>query len=87
MKLETLDLEDRFFRLSRSRAGKLIWSVDLWPTMFDWSRVRWDPFHKGPILALPRTWTVLDAVDAMIEAEGRQASEGCRKPAARRSKQ
>ena len=56
------------FRLERSVGGRLLWSVDLWPTIADWSRVAWREGFKGPVLQLPRPWTILDAVEAMITA-------------------
>lgn len=74
LKLTLLDGEEMFFRLQWWGKERLIWSVDLWPTFGDWARVEWDPNHKGPILPLPRPWTILDAVNAMIEAKDKQTS-------------
>lgn len=68
--LELSEVEgDGCFRLERSVDGQLLWSVDLWPTISDWSRVAWQEGFKGPVLQLPRPWTILDAVDAMIVAK------------------
>jgi len=66
LELTTVD-DQGHFRLERSIDGRLVWSVDLWPTVAEWSRVAWYPAFKGPVLQLPRPWTILDAVDAMIQ--------------------
>lgn len=67
--LDLIEAEgDGHFRLERSVGGRLLWSVDLWPTISEWSRVAWREEFKGPVLQLPRPWTILDAVDAMIQA-------------------
>ena len=66
LELTTVD-DQGHFRLERSIDGRLVWSVDLWPTVAEWSRVAWNPAFKGPVLQLPRPWTILDAVDAMIQ--------------------
>jgi len=58
--------ERPFFRLSRSVGGALRWSVDLWPSEDEFALIKWDPEHKGPVLNLPRYWTILDAVEEMI---------------------
>lgn len=68
LELSVIDEDDSHFRLTRSEGDRLIWSVDLWPTISDWSRVAWQEAYKGPVLPLPRPWTILDAVDAMIAA-------------------
>lgn len=67
LELTTVD-DQGHFRLDRHVNGRLVWSVDLWPTVAEWSRVAWNPAFKGPVLPLPRPWTILDAVDAMIAA-------------------
>lgn len=67
LELTTVD-EQGHFRLERSVSGRLLWSVDLWPTISEWSRVAWREGFKGPVLQLPRPWTILDAVEAMIAA-------------------
>ena len=68
------------FRLERFVADRLVWSVDLWPTIAEWSRVAWRDGFKGPVLELPRPWTVLDAVDAMIAAVAQENAGGRKRP-------
>lgn len=74
--------ERPFFRLSRSVGGVLRWSVDLWPSEDEFALIKWDPEHKGPVLRLPRYWTILDAVEEMITAIAAEkiAAESRRRP-------
>lgn len=72
LNLEAVDASEGHFRLTHSPGGKLKWAVEIWlPVSRDvyQGRIRWDPEHKGPMLTLPRLWTVLDVVDAMIAAK------------------
>lgn len=66
---EVMNTDGQFFQIQWIVDGVLRWSVSLWPTINEWSRVSWDPEHMGPVLSLPRPWTILDAVDAMVEAK------------------
>ncbi len=49
------------------------WIINLYPRHGGFSpRVYHDPHHRGPFLALPRMWTLLDVVRAAIAQEGRE---------------
>lgn len=69
LKLSVIDQDDKHFRLTYSVNDRLKWCVDLWPSVDEWNRVAWHPEHRGPVLQLPRFWTILDAVNAMIAAK------------------
>jgi len=83
LELTTVD-DQGHFRLDRHVNGRIVWSVDLWPTVAEWSRVAWNPAFKGPVLPLPRPWTILDAVDAMIAAIDKAGTDEPPKRLARR---
>lgn len=84
--LEVIDESEIYFRLQWRDKDRLIWSVELWPTFADWSRILWDPEHTGPALPLPRPWTILHAVNAMIEAKNETTVEQAIEEAAARIK-
>lgn len=85
LNLELMDEAEIYFRLQWRDGERIIWSVDLWPTFADWSRVQWDPEHTGPALTLPRPWTILDAVNAMIaEKNGTTPEAALDKPIERK---
>lgn len=68
LELSVVDESEGHYRLERSIGGRLMWSVDLWPTIGEWSRIAWRDGYVGPVLPLPRPWTILDAVESMITA-------------------
>lgn len=73
--LSVVDADDAHFRLTRHEGERLIWSVELWPTIDDFARVAWREGYKGPVLLLPRPWTILDAVEAMIQAKAAEGTD------------
>lgn len=95
LRLTFLDPEDRKFRLelveglsltsgSGAGAGRTVWSVLLWPSLHECDQVRWETEMRVP-LALPRIWTIMDAVEAAIrKLTNVPDPEGCRAPGRKR---
>lgn len=75
LELKVLDTDARSFLLNYWRSGDLVWSVELQPTRDNFSLVKWDQEHRGPVLPLPRPWTILDAVNAMIEMKNLETAK------------
>lgn len=79
IRLDVIDETAWHFMMTFAPKGEAVWIVEVWPSIEgrqNRERVRHDLQRPGPRLALPRRWTLTDAVNAAIAHVSSDRVEG-----------